>query len=217
MSENSFNRALIFTGGSLGQWAFAYLSSEDYLIGADRGAEFLIRNGYIPHLALGDFDSVLPDQMQQIANTAEELLTYDAINKDWTDTELAFREALNRGYNEILILGALGTRFDHGLGNVHLLRQAYEQGCKLTLIDENNEISLCTDTIQLEANTRFPYTSLLPLTTEVTGVTLQGFRYPLHNAALKLGWSIGISNVIDAPIGTITITNGMLLIIRSHD
>jgi thiamine pyrophosphokinase len=217
MSELSFNRALIFTGGSLGQWAFAYMSSDDYLIGADRGAEFLIRHGYIPHLALGDFDSVLPDQMQRIATTAEELLTYDAINKDWTDTELAFREALNRGYSEILILGALGTRFDHGLANVHLFRQAYEQGCKLTLIDENNEISLCTETIRLETNVRFPYTSLLPLTTEVAGVTLQGFRYPLDDATLKLGWSLGISNVLITPIGTITIKAGMLLIIRSRD
>ena len=217
MSDHPFARAIIFTGGTLGQWAFDRLSADDYLIGADRGADFMIHNGYIPHLALGDFDSVSPEQMRHIASTAKELLTCDAVDKDWTDTELALREAISRGYKEILIMGALGTRFDHSLGNVHLLRQAQDQGCNLTLVDENNEIRLCTDRLQLEANSRFPYTSLLPLSLEVTGVTLKGFRYPLHDATLKLGWSLGISNVLDAPIGTITIRDGMLLVIRSRD
>lgn len=217
MPEPFFKRAIIFTGGNLGPWSLDYISIDDYIIGADRGAEFLIRNGYIPHLALGDFDSVTADQMQLIRRSSTELLTCDAFDKDWTDTELAYSEALNRGYCNIVIVGVLGTRFDHGLGNVHLLRQAHEQGAALTLIDENNEIRLCTDTIRLEANSRFPYVSLLPLTTEVMGVTLEGFRYPLNNAMLKLGWSLGISNVLEASFGTIHVTAGMLLIIRSRD
>ncbi|WP_373231505.1 thiamine diphosphokinase [Cohnella sp.] len=217
MSSQPETRALIFTGGNLGLWAFTYLKSNDYLIGADRGAEFLIRNGYPLHLALGDFDSVFPDQLQRIADTAIELITCDPIHKDWTDTELALREAMTRGYREILILGALGTRFDHGLANVHLLRQAAQHGCELTLIDENNIISLCIDRFHLKAHAEFPYTSLLPITPEVTGVTLEGFRYPLYDATLKLGYSIGISNVLDAPTGLITVTSGMLLVIRSRD
>jgi thiamine pyrophosphokinase len=217
MPEQLFNRAIIFTGGNLGPWSLANISLDDYIIGADRGAEFLIRNGYIPHLALGDFDSVTPIQMKLIERSSKELLTCDAMDKDWTDTELAFREALSRGYRNIVIIGALGTRFDHGLGNVHLLRQAHEQGASLTLFDENNEIRLCTDTIRLEANSRFPYISLLPLTMEVTGVTLEGFRYPLNDATLKLGWSLGISNVLEATLGIISVTSGMLLIICSRD
>jgi thiamine pyrophosphokinase len=217
MPEQLYSRAIIFTGGNLGPWSLTYVSIDDYIIGADRGADYLIRNGYIPHLALGDFDSVTPAQMQLIEKSSKELLTCDAIDKDWTDTELAFREALSRGYHNIVILGALGTRFDHGLGNVHLLRQAHEQGVSLTIIDENNEIRLCADTIRLEANSCFPYVSLLPLTMEVMGVTLEGFRYPLNDATLKLGWSLGISNVLEATSGTISVTAGMLLIIRSRD
>jgi thiamine pyrophosphokinase len=217
MYEQPRKRALIFTGGNLGQWAFDHLSVDDCLIGADRGAAFLIDNGYAPDLALGDFDSVLPEQLQRISSHSSEWLAFDPIHKDWTDTELAFREAVRRDFKEIIILGALGTRFDHGLGNVHLLRQAHEQGCKLTLIDENNEISLCTEAVRLNANSRYPYTSLLPLTPEVTGVTLHGFRYPLNEATLKLGWSLGISNVLEADQGTVAVSTGMLLIIRSRD
>ncbi|WP_239614404.1 thiamine diphosphokinase [Cohnella mopanensis] len=217
-THSAFTRAFIYTGGRLGPWALAQLPADDaYLIGADRGADFLIHNGYTPHLALGDFDSVTSDQMNLIRENAIELLTCDAIDKDWSDTELALREAIARGYTNITLLGALGTRFDHGLGNVHLLRVANELGCSLTVLDEHNEIRLCDGRLKLASNSAFPYTSLLPLTLEVTGITLEGFRYPLHQATLRLGTSLGISNVLDAPAGTITIEDGLLLVIRSRD
>lgn len=217
MSHSHHTRALIFTGGSLGDWAVSHVTPDDFLIGADRGAEFLISSGHVPHLALGDFDSVTTDQMLRITGTALELLTCDSYDKDWTDTELAFREAVKRGFRHIVIMGAMGTRFDHSLGNVHLLRQAEELGCQLVLIDANNEIRLCTDKLRLEANSRYPYVSLLPLSEEAAGVTLEGFRYPLHQATLKLGWSLGISNVLEAPVGTISLTSGLLLVIQSRD
>ncbi|MFC4304734.1 thiamine diphosphokinase [Cohnella boryungensis] len=217
MPHRNLARAFIVTGGLLGEWALAHLREDDYVIGADRGAEFLVCHGLKPDLALGDFDSVAADQMQAIARIAKQLLTCDALDKDWTDTELALREAISRGFKEIVIVGALGTRFDHGLANVHLLRQAHEQGCALTLIDEHNEIRLCADRLPLIADSRYPYVSLLPLTLEVTGVDLEGFRYPLHDATLKLGWSLGVSNVLDSDSGIISIREGMLLVIRSRD
>ncbi|WP_372633439.1 thiamine diphosphokinase [Cohnella sp.] len=217
MSRSDTERAIIFAGGRLGGWALELPAPGDYLIGADRGAEFLVRHGLKPDLALGDFDSVTEDEKRLISREAKLLLACDAFDKDWTDTELALREALDRGFKRIVAVGALGTRFDHGLGNVHLLRQAHERGASLTLIDEHNEIRLCADRLLLEADSRFPYVSLLPLSLEVTGVTLSGFRYPLQAAALKLGWSLGISNVLEAEIGTVDISSGLLLVIRSRD
>jgi len=216
-STSAYTRAVIYTGGRLGPWALEGLSSGDFLIGADRGAEFLVRHGRSPHLALGDFDSVSDAEMSRISANAKQLLSCDAIDKDWTDTELALREAVSRGFKEIVLFGALGTRFDHSLGNVHLLRQAHEQGCELTIVDEHNDIRLCSGQLRLAANPRFPYVSLLPLTPEVAGITLQGFRYPLTDAVLKLGWSLGISNVLESSEGTISIGDGLLLVIRSRD
>jgi thiamine pyrophosphokinase len=210
-------RAVIFTGGSLGEWAIDCIEQEDFLIGADRGAEFLIRYGLVPHLALGDFDSVTPEQYKNIADTALEFQSCDPVDKDWTDTELAVREAVSRGYRDIHILGALGTRFDHSLANVHLLRQLSEQGCEACVVDEHNEIRLCTGKLWLEADPHYHYVSLLPLSTVVKGVTLRGFQYPLTDADLTLGWSLGVSNVLTAEQGSINITEGQLLVIRSRD
>ncbi len=217
MSRSFSERAIIFAGGSLGPWAADLPVPGDYLIGADRGAEFLVRHGLKPDLALGDFDSVSEDEMQRISAAAKELLACDAYDKDWTDTELALRKALDRGFKHVVAVGALGTRLDHGLGNVHLLRQAHERGASMTLVDEHNEIRLCADRLQLEADGKYPYVSLLPLSLEATGVTLTGFRYPLLNATLKLGWSLGISNVLEANTGTIELSGGLLLVIRSRD
>lgn len=210
-------RAVIYAGGRLGPWALEIAKDGDYLIGADRGAEFLVRHGLAPDLALGDFDSVTERQLREIAVRSAALVSCDAVDKDWTDSELALREALERGYEDIVLVGALGTRFDHGLANVHLLRQAYERGGRLVLADEHNEIRLCANELELEANLRFPYVSLLPLGLEATGITLQGFRYPLRDATLKLGWSLGVSNELVAESGRVSVRDGLLLVIRSRD
>lgn len=217
MSVTERDRALIVTGGNVGAWTLALLPAYSYIIGADRGAEFIARGGGRMQLALGDFDSIGEGQLDAVRSAADETIVYDAVDKDWTDTELAFREAAGRGFADIDIAGALGTRFDHSLANVHLLKQAQELGCSLRLIDEHNLISLCAGTMRLSADPRYSNVSLLPLTERVTGITLQGFRYPLHDATIKLGQSIGVSNVLDAPTGTITIASGLVLVIRSRD
>ncbi|MDI4645685.1 thiamine diphosphokinase [Cohnella hashimotonis] len=217
LQQSSSRRAVIYTGGSLGPWSLALAQPDDYLIGADKGAFYLIQNGITPHLALGDFDSVDADALATIRAEAEETAEYDAVDKDWSDTELALREALARGYRDIVIAGGLGSRFDHSLANVQLLAVAVEAGAAAVLVDDHNEIRLLTEGARLTADDRYPYVSLLPLTSEVTGVTLTGFAYPLQEATLRQGMSLGVSNLLLADAGFISLRSGSLLVIRSRD
>ena len=46
---------------------------------------------------------------------------------------------------QLLLIGGLGTRFDHTLANVHLLRQTVEQGIDAWIIDKHNRIRLLAD------------------------------------------------------------------------
>jgi len=209
-------RALIFTGGRLGDWALSEIQPGDFLVGADSGAAFLVRHGQKPHLAVGDFDSVTAEELEQIRRASDEVLTFDALDKDYTDTELAFDRALALKPREILLLGGLGTRFDHSLANVHLLRKALEAGIPGAVIDATNEIRL-TDSILRVRGDRFDYVSLLPLSERVTGITLEGFQYPLHDATLTIGQSLGISNRLTAGVGIIRLASGLLLVIQSKD
>jgi len=209
-------RTLIFTGGRLGQWALDYIRPEDRLVGADRGAAFLVANGFQPDLSLGDFDSVTEEEMAAIRKGSKETKDCDPIDKDYSDTELALHFALESGSSEIILLGALGTRFDHSLANVHLLKLALDRQIPAMIADQYNTLRLTTDQLVLTRSSR-RYVSLLPLTSIVKGITLEGFQYPLVEATLVLGQSLGVSNVLQATKGTITIREGLLLVIESDD
>ncbi|MFB9330430.1 thiamine diphosphokinase [Paenibacillus aurantiacus] len=209
-------RILIFTGGRLGPWAIGLVQPNDYLIGADSGAYFLVDNGFAPDLAIGDFDSVSGQQLALIRSRSRRFETCDPIDKDYTDTELAFRQALALEPREIVLVGALGTRFDHSLANVHLLRGALERNVHVSIVDAHNRIRLTDRELSVTPG-GYSHVSLLPLTPVVNGIDLYGFRYPLHNASLEIGQSLGISNVLEDEIGTVRIRDGLLLVIESKD
>lgn len=198
----------------MGDWALQELRPDDRIIGADRGALFLVRRGIRPDLSLGDFDSVTPEEKEDIRLHSARFTDCDPIRKDWTDTEMAYREAATWKPREIVLFGALGTRLDHSLANVHLLWKARRDGIGCRIIGEYNEVFLADGNAEVERG-RFNQVSLLPLSMEVTGITLRGFRYPLRNATLSLGESLGVSNVLVEPKGRIEVAAGQLLVIRS--
>jgi thiamine pyrophosphokinase len=125
--------------------------------------------------------------------------------------------ALTIDPGEIVLLGAIGTRFDHSLSNVHLLRKALAAGIPCKIVDEHNEIRLVSQRCEVHRRPHFPQISLLPLTETVTGITLHGFRYPLTDATITIGQSVGISNVLEAETGIIEVGQGLLLVIQSRD
>ncbi len=211
-------RALIFSGGQLHPDFLKEIREDDLIIGADRGALFLIQHGVQPQLAIGDFDSLEDQQaeLEQIRQSAGEVIVYDPIDKDVTDTEAAFEAAMERHVDEIIIFGALGSRFDHSVANVQLLVRALHHQVTCAIQDMNNYISL-TSTSSIVQNKGYAYISLLPITSEVTGIHLTGFQYPLVNATLRMGQSRGISNLLAGEEGTVSIEGGLLLIVQSRD
>jgi thiamine pyrophosphokinase len=210
-------RILIYSGGALGAWALEDTQHGDVYVGADRGALFLVQHGIKPNIAMGDFDSVNETELALIRLNSKQFLSCDPVMKDLSDTEMAFSWALDQNPQEIILYGALGTRFDHSLANIHLLIQAMRNQTVCTIVDSNNRIRLINHSIRLQRTTCFSHVSLLPFTPMVTGITLQGFQYPLHEATLTIGQSLGISNRIVEPFGYIQISQGMLLVIESKD
>ncbi|WP_411342632.1 thiamine diphosphokinase [Paenibacillus sp. WLX1005] len=211
-------RALIFSGGLLHPDFLKEIRDDDFVIGADRGALFLVEHGIRPHLAIGDFDSLQDQhiQLEQIRENSDELVVFDPVDKNWSDTEAAFEAAMQRHIQNMVIFGALGTRFDHTIANVQLLVRAVQHQVHCVIQDMNNYISL-TSTSSIVHKLEYPYVSLLPITSEVTGIYLEGFQYPLENATLRMGQSLGISNHLAADQGKVTIEGGLLMIIQSRD
>ena len=209
-------RVLIFTGGNLSTALLEVIQERDYIIGADRGALFLIENGIKPHASVGDFDSISVEQLNTVTSMSGRIIKCDPIDKNLTDTELAFDVALENAPTEIVLLGGTGTRMDHTLANIHMLLRGVQHHVHCSILDEHNYITLTGSTCHVEER-GFTYVSLLPLTPEVTGIELEGFQYPLHNATLKIGQSLGISNRLAGDQGTVKVEGGLLLIIQSKD
>ncbi|MNB75987.1 Thiamine pyrophosphokinase [compost metagenome] len=210
------HRAVIFAGGVLSDQFLNELAPDDYIIGADRGALFLVKNGVIPDLAVGDFDSITPDEFKLIQDNCERVISCDSVDKDLTDSELALDLALEEQPEEILLLGVTGTRIDQTLACIQMMTRPLQRQIRCTAMDLHNYITL-TGSQALVQERGYQYVSLLPITPEVTGITLQGFKYPLEGATLKLGMSLAVSNQLIAPTGTVTIESGLLLIIQSRD
>ncbi|RKD22962.1 thiamine diphosphokinase [Ammoniphilus oxalaticus] len=209
-------RILIFTGGNLGPAAFEEIQEDDVLVGVDRGALHLIRKQIYPHICLGDFDSVTEAESAEIEQNCQQFISCDPIMKDLTDTEMAFNWAIEQRPRDIWVMGGVGTRFDHSLANAHLLMKGLRAGITCCIRDEHNEIRLVDKHLTVKRG-MFTHISLLPLSLEVSGISLNGFRYPLEDATISIGDTLGISNTLEADFGEVKVESGYLLVIQSRD
>ncbi|GGO07201.1 thiamine diphosphokinase [Saccharibacillus kuerlensis] len=209
-------RAVIVSGGLWTDDYLEYIRTGDLLIGADRGALMLIEHGLRPDIAVGDFDSVSAADAERIRANSGRVDSCDPVDKNYTDTELAFELALNEQPSEIVMLGVTGGRMDHTLANVQLLIRALRHQVVCTIRDHNNYIQLTGSQLTV-IDRGFTYVSLIPATMEVGGVTLEGFEYPLQNATLRQGQSLAVSNKLAGSTGVVSIESGLLLVIQSRD
>ena len=188
------------------------------IIAGDRGLEALYKLKIIPNHVVGDFDSVSPEILKFYKKQSQIIFhTYHA-EKDNTDTDIALQLAIKLKSSRITIMGALGRRMDHALANIHILKDALEANIPCQMIDEHNRIYLINKEMTLEKDKVYgKYVSLIPLTSTVEGLTLVGFKYPLHDYTLPIGTSLGISNEIIENIAHIKMDKGILIVIESRD
>ena len=187
----------------------------DLLICADGGARYFYEAGIQPDILLGDFDSIHSEIRALYQNNGTEIIKFP-IHKDYTDMELALDFAIEKGATCIYIVGAIGTRMDHTLSNIHLLHKLADAGVKGVIIDLNNYIHIVTDRIELKRKQGF-CVSLIPATAVVEGVTTKGLAYPLKDARMVMGTGLGISNEFIQENAEVTIEKGRLYVIVSKD
>lgn len=186
-----------------------------YVIACDGGLHHCRKMMIVPDLMVGDFDSVNPQDKSFFEARGVEKIAYPT-KKDMTDMEIGINIALEKGANEIYILGGLGCRFDHSLANVHILVHPVSEGAKTCLVDEHNIITLVMDSLDINGSVGQTI-SLIPLSTEVSGVTTKNMEYPLLNRTMTIGSSIGVSNVMTDENAHISVDKGILIVIMSRD
>jgi len=209
-------RAIVVAGGSSSagdnwrQWAAA----ADLIVGADGGAVRALAWGLPPHVVIGDMDSLTSQEKAELSTGGPEFIVHPRA-KDETDLELALTYVAERGYRDVVVLGALGGRLDHMLANLFLLALPQLAGVRVRVVDGRQEAMLVRGGGAVElAGHPGDLVSLLPIGGDAHGVTTGGLAWPLHRDTLFFGSSRGVSNELAAPEARIEIEDGCLLVIH---
>lgn len=215
-------RTVIITGGNIEKdFALSFLREyrPSFLLGVDRGLVFCHENRVRPDCIVGDFDSIPHEVLQWYRDLGEiPIREYNPV-KDATDTCIALDMALEQGSSEIVILGGTGSRIDHVVCNIQILKRAYQRGIPTFLLDAHNRISLPQGPeFSLSRSAQYgKYVSFFPLGEEVEGLCLTGFKYPLENYLLRNLEGLGVSNEITEETVYVRWEKGILLMIESRD
>lgn len=163
------------------------IPQDAFIICADSGYDKAIDAGIIPDLILGDFDSInntLPDNIEILRSPT---------HKDDTDTMLAVRTALERGYNNIVLAGACGGRTDHTIANIATLLFIREHGANAFIKGDNTDIYILEDEKITLSSDMSRYLSVFAISDKAT-VSIKGADYPLDNYVMERSFPIGVSN-----------------------
>ena len=213
-------KTLIVSGGSINEVFFKELilkNKYDNIIASDKGLETLDEFNIKPNYIIGDFDSINLEVLNKYLD--DDTINITRLNpiKDFTDTHMALKLGINIKSSDITIVGAIGTRIDHTIANISVLKEALEKNISCKIENENNSIMLINKNTIIEKDDNYKYISLIPLTSTVSGITLKGFKYSLNNSKIKIGQSIGVSNEQIEQKGKIEIKKGILIVLRTKD
>jgi thiamine pyrophosphokinase len=194
------------------QFYAGLMHEADLRVAADGGARHFLQIGILPHIAIGDFDSLPAAMLEQLAQQGVRIERHP-VHKDETDLELALLHAIHNGARRIVVLAALGGRPDQHLANLQLLTHPALASADVRMRHRDWEVFAIHDTATIEGEPG-QTVSLLPMTEQVEGIVTHGLYYPLEHEALRLGPARGVSNVLTERRATVTIRSGILLVMH---
>ena len=169
----------------------------------------------MPNIAIGDFDSVSAQILDFYEKRGLRIEKYPP-EKDFTDLELAVKLAVGLSPEEIIILGATGTRLDHTFAAMNTLVRAEREGIRAYIKDEHNIITMISKSITLKGK-KGEKISLMPFTEKAASVSAKGLKYELKETDMYSGVSLGVSNEFIEETAEISVGDGYLFVIRSKD
>lgn len=187
------------------RWALA----ADLVVAADGGGRFLAAAGIVPHLLVGDFDSLDAAAIEDARLRGARVVRHP-VRKDQTDGELAVDEALWAGAGDVVLAGALGA-LDHVLGHLALLGRLEAGGTPARLVSPSltARVLVAPAAVSLDARPGVRI-SVVPLAGDAV-VTLAGLDYPLlrgrllGDACLGLGNAVATTSAVAGGAGAATI------------
>ena len=204
-------RCVIVGGADINNYEYIKncLHNDDFVVFCDSGLKHLEYLQVTPGLIVGDFDS------HKNPNLDVETIVLPC-EKDDTDTVYAVKEAIKRGFDEFLLIGVIGGRLDHTLGNVSILLHLESLGKKGKIIDDYSDMEIVSKEPAF-IDDSYAFFSLLNITGTAKGVTIRNAKYPLDNAEITCEYQYAVSNeVISGKIAEVFVQNGKALLIKDR-
>ncbi len=202
-------RCVIVGGADINNYEYIQnrLLEDDYVVFCDSGLKHLEKLRVKPSLIVGDFDS------HDNPNFDVETIVLPC-EKDDTDTVFAVKEAIKRGFEEFLLIGVVGARLDHTLGNISILMYLDSHGKNGYIIDDYSEMEIVScETKYIDDS--YSFFSLLNISGTAKGITIENAKYPLKNGEITCEYQYGISNeVLKKSTATVKINEGRCLLIK---
>ena len=207
------SRCVILSACPVDESLAKLLRPDDLIIACDAGYQNCARLGCRPHIIVGDFDSA-PCPAQE----KDDVIILPHV-KDDTDTEYAAKLAAEKGFSEVLLLGALGgRRLEHTLANFCTGLGLAQKGIRATIQDERSRVTyVLPGEERVYPKEEFFYVSVFPLEGRAAGVCEHGSFYELEDAELTVGYPLGVSNEYAAGSDRMTISTreGALVVIET--
>jgi len=178
----------------------------DLIIAADGGYSTLKKLNIKPDLVVGDFDSLgcVPENENVIKHP---------VKKDDTDTLLAIKTGLEKGYKTFVIYGAVGGRLDHTIATIQSATFVAENGGIAYIYDGNYTVTAIKNSSIKFKKTANGYISVFALSGIAKGVKIKGLLYELNDAEITPSFPVGVSNEFIGRDCEISVNDGVLTII----
>jgi len=203
-------RAFIYTGGEVYPDNITeHPKGDDICIAADSGYANAKKLGERVNIFVGDRDSYfgeIPSDIETVELKPE---------KDLTDTQVAVEIALERGADDIIIIGGLTGRLDHTMSNLAILEDAKIRKFHAYIADGRNRVRFIRNDSLLIGRSGYKYLSIIAADEKVKGVDIKGVKYPLENATLKSNFQYAVSNEIEKNCAFISVRKGGIYVIES--
>jgi thiamine pyrophosphokinase len=165
-----------------------YLRNSREVVCCDGAALSLIRYGLEPFAIVGDCDSLSPDIVSKYKNRI-----FRESEQETNDLTKSVRWCLERGYDDLVILGATGKREDHTIGNISLLAD-YGKQARVRMITDTG---ILVPVLKPDVFESYPgqQISIFAINPE-SEITTQGLKYPLKGKKLRNWWEATLNEAI---------------------
>lgn len=149
------------------------LHTAPMVVCCDGGADAYIARGMVPHVIIGDGDSLSEENRERFSH-----LIHYVSDQETNDQTKAVTYLMQKGISRIAIVGATGKREDHTLGNISLLVEYMRMGAEVRMYTDYGVFIPCSGDRTFFCN---PGSQVSIFNFGARHFRSEGLRYPIYD------------------------------------